>query len=84
MCSFEYYIHISVSYKCDISPSDTPHYLRHTFAINLFTNGADLRSVQELLRHFSISTIEIYTEINTVRKKIVLKKYNLRNKLTRM
>lgn len=69
--------------KVGIVSSATPHYLRHTFATNLLANGADLRSVQELLGHSSISTTEIYTEVNTVRKKIVLKKYNLRNKLTR-
>ncbi len=67
--------------KCNINPSSTPHFLRHTFATNLLLNGADIRSVQELLGHSSISTTEIYTEISNNRKKEVLMKYNLRNSL---
>lgn len=77
------YIFTKYRDRSGISSSATPHYLRHTFATNLLANGADLRSVQELLGHSSISTTEIYTEVNTVRKKIVLKKYNLRNRLSR-
>ncbi len=64
-----------------INVNSTPHYLRHTFATNLLANGADIRVVQELLGHSSISTTEIYTEVTNTRKIKALKKYNYRNKI---
>lgn len=75
------YIFNSVKKSYGINKNSTPHYLRHTFATNLLANGADLRSVQEILGHSSVTTTEIYTEVSINRKKQILTKYNYRNAL---
>ena len=75
----EFWRHLkNAAKKADIQKNITPHILRHSFASHMLAGGADLRFVQEMLGHSSITTTQIYTHIDKDHIKELHKKFHPR------
>ena len=72
------YILKNILIEKEIKKNITPHSLRHTFATDMLNNGADLRSIQELLGHSDLTTTRIYTHVMNSKLKEDYLRYNLR------
>jgi site-specific recombinase XerC len=66
--------------KAGISKKVTPHVIRHCFATDLLSNGADIRSVQMMLGHANIATTQIYTHVTDAHLRDVHKKFHSKGK----
>lgn len=70
----------SLARNAGIKKTISPHTLRHSFATHLLQNGADLRIIQQLLGHESISTTEIYTHVDILDLREAILKYHPENR----
>ena len=70
----------SYAARAGITKKVSPHTLRHVFATDLLSNGADIRSVQQLLGHASINTTQIYTHITDSHLREIHKKFHGKNR----
>jgi integrase/recombinase XerD len=68
-----------IAQKLNLEKKISPHTFRHSFATHMIEGGADLRAVQEMLGHESITTTEIYTHLNKEYLREVVKKYHPRS-----
>jgi integrase/recombinase XerD len=64
--------------KINLQKKISPHTFRHSFATHLLKNGADLRAIQQMLGHESITTTEVYVHLDTSFLKKVVEKYHPR------
>lgn len=69
----------NLAIKIDLNKKIGPHTLRHSFATHLLEGGADLRAIQQMLGHESITTTEIYVHLDKTYLKNVVEKYHPRN-----
>lgn len=66
--------------KAGIQERVTPHMIRHLYATDLLINGADLRSVQELLGHANVSTTQVYTHLTNKELKEIHQTFHARRR----